>query len=233
METQTSATATSATAGRSGDAAADRALPLRERKKQRTRRALADVALARFTERGFDEVTLDELVGEVEIAKRTFFRYYSSKESVALAAEAELWIAYVEEFTATDLHGDVLTALRTALVDTISGMNDDWPRRFLATRRLAAGHNGLRKHSLVMASHHQVQIVEQLEAKLGWDGREDVRLRLLGEITFGAYRVGAKNWTAGRGAGADSRGEGGRATLAARVSEASDAIPDAVTLTAD
>ena len=211
----------------------DRALPLRERKKQRTFRALADVALARFTERGFDEVTLDEIVDEVEISKRTFFRYYSSKESVALAAEAELWIAYVDTFTATDLHGDVLTALRTALTTAITGMDDDWPRRFLATRRLVAGHNGLRKHSLVMAAHHQEQIVEQLEAKLGRDGREDVRLRLLGEIAFGAYRVGAKNWTAGRGKGAGSRGKGGRATLAARVSEAFDAVPAAIALTAD
>lgn len=111
----------------------DRALPLRERKKQRTFHALADVALARFTERGFDEVTLDEIVDEVEISKRTFFRYYSSKESVALAAEAELWIAYVDTFTATDLHGDALTALRTALTTTITGMDADWPRRFLAT----------------------------------------------------------------------------------------------------
>ncbi|MEU6177507.1 hypothetical protein ABZ830_06435 [Streptomyces coeruleorubidus] len=126
-----------------------------------------------------------------------------------------------------------LTVLRTTLVDTIGRMDEDWPRRFLATRRLAAGHNGLRKHSLIMANHHQEQIVDQLEAKLGRDGREDVRLRLLGEIAFGAYRVGAKNWTAGRGKGAGSRGEGGRATLATRVSEAFDAVPDAVALTAD
>jgi AcrR family transcriptional regulator len=221
-----------ATTSKKSDAADDRVLPLRERKKQRTFRALADVALERFTERGFNEVTLDELVDEVEISKRTFFRYYSSKESVALAAEAELWIEYVEQFTATNLHGDVLAALRNALIAAITAMDEDWPRRFLATRRLAAGHDGLRKHSLVMASHHQEQIVEQLEAKLGRNGREDIRLRLLGEITFGAYRVGAKNWTAGRGKDAGSRGQGGRTTLAARVDEAFAAIPGTIALTA-
>ncbi|MEZ3182530.1 hypothetical protein KYY02_28890, partial [Streptomyces pimonensis] len=54
---------------------------------------------------------------------------------------------------------------------------------------------------------------------------------LLGEIAFGAYRVGVKNWTAGRGKDAGSRGKGGRVTLAARVSEAFDAVPDAIGLT--
>lgn len=115
----------------------------------------------------------------------------------------------------------------------LSAQDEDWFRRFLATRRLAAGHSGLRRHSLVMASYHQEQIVEQLEAKLGRDGREDLRLRPLGEINFGPYRVGAKNWTAGRGEGVGSRGKGGRATLAARVTEAFDAVPDAITLATD
>ncbi|NGO72673.1 TetR/AcrR family transcriptional regulator, partial [Streptomyces boncukensis] len=183
----------------------DRALTLRERKKRRTRQALADVALRRFTERGFDEVTLEELVDEVEVSKRTFFRYYSSKESVALATEAELWLSYVAAFAAVEPHGEVLGALRATLVDTIRGMDEDWAPRFLATRRLAAGHDGLRKHSLVMAGHHQTQVVELLEEKLGADSREDPRLRLLGEVAFGAYRVGAKNWTAGRGRGAGHR----------------------------
>lgn len=209
----------------------DRALPLRERKKQRTRRALADAALQLFGERGFDGVTLEELVDTVEIAKRTFFRYYSSKESVAIAAEADLWQATVDHFDGTELHGSVLAALRTSLTAAITAMDEDWERRFLATRRLIAKTPALRKHSMVLSGWAQTRLVSALEAKLGADSRHDPRLRLLGEIALGAYRVGARNWTAGRGEGGGRSGEGGRAALARRVAEAFDAVPAALELT--
>src|SRR5438046_53859 len=41
--------------------AGDRSLPLRERKKLRTRRALADAALRLFTENGLGSTTLEDL----------------------------------------------------------------------------------------------------------------------------------------------------------------------------
>ncbi|MBV7697452.1 TetR family transcriptional regulator [Streptomyces sp. TRM70350] len=205
-------------------------LPLRERKKLRTRHALAATALELFTERGFDDVTLSELVDKVEISKRTFFRHFASKEDVAIAAEAELWDAYLEELAHTELAGSVLTALHATLISTINGMGDDWERRFLATRRLIAGTAALRKQSTMLSFQAQERLVEELERQLGTDSRWDVRLRLLGEFTLGVYRCGAKNWSAGRGEGGDT-GYGRRTTLARRVQEAFAEIPRALDLT--
>ncbi|MEV6958653.1 TetR family transcriptional regulator [Streptomyces sp. NPDC051207] len=205
-------------------------LPLRERKKLRTRRALAETALALFTERGFDAVSLNEIVDTVEISKRTFFRHYASKEDVAIAAEAELWDAYIEALTRTELDGSVLTALHTTLISTIHGMRGDWEKRFLRTRRLIAGSAALRKHSTMLSFQAQERLVEELEKQLGTDSRWDVRLRLLGEVTLGVYRCGAKNWSAGRGEDGDT-GYGRRATLARRVQEAFAEVPAALDLT--
>jgi AcrR family transcriptional regulator len=55
---------------------------LRERKKQRTRDTIAQVALQLFVERGYDETTLEDIAEAADISKRTIFSYYQSKEDI-------------------------------------------------------------------------------------------------------------------------------------------------------
>jgi AcrR family transcriptional regulator len=171
-----------------------RQLPLRERKKLRTKQALAHTALRLFLDKGFEATTLEDLVDQVEVSKRTFFRMYASKEDVAMTAELELWDAFVAEVAAREVHGPVLTVLRDALTDAVTGLGSDWGERFLATRGLLARTPVLWDRSIVLSMRAQERVVEQLEAKLGVDGRADVRIRLLGEFALAAWRCAAKNW---------------------------------------
>jgi len=58
---------------------------LRQRKKDRTRRALVDAAMRLFADRGYEETTIADLADAADIAPRTFFSYFAAKEDVLFA----------------------------------------------------------------------------------------------------------------------------------------------------
>ncbi|MDH6700810.1 TetR/AcrR family transcriptional regulator [Streptomyces griseoviridis] len=61
---------------------ADGAPGLRERKKAETALRIHRTALALFDERGFDEVSVQEIADAAEVSKMTVFNYYGSKEDL-------------------------------------------------------------------------------------------------------------------------------------------------------
>jgi AcrR family transcriptional regulator len=63
---------------------------LRERKKQQTREKIARVALELFAERGYDETTLAEIAEAAEVAPRTIFAYFESKDDILLCEEVSV-----------------------------------------------------------------------------------------------------------------------------------------------
>jgi AcrR family transcriptional regulator len=73
---------------------------LRERKKQRTRQLIADTARRLFAERGFEAVTVAEVARAAEVAEKTVFNYFPTKE--------DLFYSRLEAF-----QEEILSAVRT------------------------------------------------------------------------------------------------------------------------
>jgi AcrR family transcriptional regulator len=204
--------------------AADRALPLRERKKLRTRRALADAALRMFTENGFDATTLEELAEEVEVSRSTFFRFFPAKEAAAIEAEAQLWSAYLAALADRELSGAILNELHQTLATAVASLDPGWDQRFLATRRLIAAEPALLRY----VEHYRAQIKGQVAAclagKLHLDP-EDLRLHVLAELATTAFSLSGRRWVR-------HHGQGGRKSLLQGFDSAVKAIPASLDLSA-
>ena len=200
----------------------DRSLPLRERKKLRTRRALADAALRLFTEKGFDATTLEELAEEAEVSKSTFSRVFPAKEAAGIEAEAELWTACLTVLADRDLSGPVLNELHQTLAAAAAGLDPGWDERFLATRRLIAAEPALLRYTEHYRAQVREQIVATLAARLRLD-QEDLRLHVLAELVMTAWSLSGRAWVR-RG------GKGGRPALLDGFADAIGAVPASLSL---
>ncbi|MEV4439600.1 TetR family transcriptional regulator [Streptomyces sp. NPDC049577] len=103
---------------------------LRERKKERTRQALSDAAVALFLEHGFDKVSVADVAAAAEVSKPTLFRYFPAKEDLALHRFADHQGEAARVVRARQAGRSPLAALRAHFharldaYDPVTGLND-------------------------------------------------------------------------------------------------------------
>lgn len=103
---------------------------LRERKKQRTRTAISEAAIALFLEHGFTRVSVNQVADAAEVSKRTLFAYFPTKEDLVLHRLADHATEAARVVRARPPRTSPLTALREHFLrglherDPITGLND-------------------------------------------------------------------------------------------------------------
>jgi AcrR family transcriptional regulator len=63
---------------------------LRDLKKARTRRLIADTAARLFAERGYERVTVSEIARAAEVAEQTLYNYFPTKEQLVTDREQQI-----------------------------------------------------------------------------------------------------------------------------------------------
>ncbi|OLO39168.1 hypothetical protein BTR23_08915 [Alkalihalophilus pseudofirmus] len=74
----------------------------RQRKGQETKKKLLNTALFLFAEKGFDNVSVDEIVAKASSSKGAFYTHFKTKHEVFLEKFKEMDAFYEEYFTSRD-----------------------------------------------------------------------------------------------------------------------------------
>src|SRR5215469_9751202 len=97
----------------------------RERKKRQTREALVRAALELFDAKGYEQTHVREITDAVDVSERTFFRYFASKEDLALSFARDWTDAMLKSLEARPVSEDPLTAMRAAFCESALAQSAD------------------------------------------------------------------------------------------------------------
>ena len=173
---------------------------LRARKKAMTRQALEEQALRLFAEQGFEHTTVDEIVAACDVSRRTFFRYFASKEEV-LAHEKTMEAEEIFDLLASrpaDEHP--LQSLRVVVLKIASEIEDR--REFLLTRaKIVAATPSLRAADWVAQREGVDGLVEALDRRHAepLDPERSYQQRLVVQATLAALNTALERWVEGDG----------------------------------
>ncbi len=153
---------------------------LREQKKERSRAAIIENAIALFRERGFEATRVREIADAADVSEATFFNYFPTKDAVLSAwAHAQLQAAF-----AARAEGGVRSVVRRACADLAHCIEEDrsFAARAWSRARVAAG--GAPPDLLALLERAQA------EGQL----RRDLGSRQLGEIVYAALCATVASW---------------------------------------
>ena len=152
---------------------------LRERKKQKTRDTIANVALELFAEKGYEQTTIAEIAEAAEVSPRTIFTYFPSKEDILFCDMPE---AYERFAAALGERGEDVTTLDVVREFLVSSMNPD--RGMLLRKRIFASEATLQVNRRARFAPFEQLLVQAIAEDLGTDP-DDIRPRIVA-VAFSA-----------------------------------------------
>lgn len=166
---------------------------LRQRKKRATRSALVAAANQLFHEKGFEATTVDELCEVVEVSRRTFFRYFPSKEEVVFPHRAERlqrFLAFLEDAPEHESPFDTLR--QVAKVFAVEYMENR--AHAIAQQQLIQSSPSLQALESAIDREWEVAMARVFVQRSGSGAAAELRAWVLAGATVGVIRATMRHW---------------------------------------
>jgi len=174
---------------------------LRTRNLAHNRAEAARIALELFELRGYDEVGIDDIAAAAGISRRTFFRYFESKEGVVLPFEGERLDVLRQSLAGRAEHEPPLAAVRRAIRTIAAGVDDAERAAALARMRIVEENPSVHARSLELLSQWETAVREVVAEALGEDPATSMSARVTAAAAIAAFRSAAEVWLARGGTG--------------------------------
>lgn len=169
-----------------------------ERKRQLVRDELADAAVKLLASQGFDETTVDQIAAGVGMSRRTFSRYFETKEDVFVHMLAKAGTQLRGELRAQPADESPAVALRAAL-SAFTCLSDENPDKTLRVSRLILDTPALLARFLERQSQWQTDMSAILGERTGLDPATDMRPTLAAGVALTAFNVALRRWVDSQG----------------------------------
>ena len=155
---------------------------LQRRKRELVRDEIARVAWDLFGSQGYEATTVDEIARAAGVSRRTFFRYFSSKEDVVVGTSDALAEAILAAFARRPRREPPLVAIQRAIRPVVvSSLAEAGQAR--AIIRLLRESRTLRRAMLERHARMEERLAAILAQRLGTDPRRDPTPALLAFVT--------------------------------------------------
>jgi AcrR family transcriptional regulator len=162
-------------------------LGLRERKKLRTRKAIAVAALRLFAERGYEETTIADIAAVADISPRTFFSYFPSKEDVVFAEIDDRLAEVRERLLGRTTEETPLAAIRRSVLDVIEALATEHGEYGAVQVRLVFERPALQARALQRMHDAQEQVEEAVRELC--PGISEIEAVAVGGIALGGMQA--------------------------------------------
>lgn len=173
---------------------------LAQRKRQLVSDELTEAALQLLATKGFDVVTVDEIVATAGVSKRTFFRYFASKEDVVVQFLADMGDGMRAELAERPAGERPAVALRHAVTVPLAACSRQsgdsvHAARALRVVQLILGTPALRARFLERQGQWHDDLTAELARRLGRDPGTDLYPRLAAGMALTAFDTVLGRWS--------------------------------------